>query len=219
MPDVCPFCGARHDQFLSWEETEKKYRVTSYRVNDYVVQLTSVPALGLEHAAYRIEMEDHALWIDCPSAFNRSLDPVSSIFFTHPHFMGASNQYRGLYLAKVYLHALDAENPLIKSFSVDERFTVNFEKNGLEAFHIGGHTPGFTFYIYRDVLFICDYAFPPGPEMQLNPHGPGDETLRGAQSILEIIKDRKLKAVCGYNYVAWFQDWFSNFERIVVNKS
>ncbi len=217
MPEICPFCGARHDRFLTWEETEKKYRVTSHRVNDDVTQLISVPSLGLEHAAYRVETENNAFWIDSPSALNRDLEPVAEIFFTHPHFLGASNQYRALWKGKVYLHALDAGNPLIQSFPVGERFTENFEKNGLEAFHIGGHTPGFTLYIHRDVLFVCDYAFPPGPKMQLNPHGPKKDTLTGAKRILEIVKDRKLEIVCGYNYISRFPDWLSNFEGILLN--
>ena len=78
---------------------------------------------------------------------------------------------------------------MIQSFPVDERFTGDFMKNGLEAFHIGGHTPGYTIYIYRNVLFICDYAFPPGPDMRLNPHGPEDETLMRSKRILEIINE------------------------------
>ena len=48
----------------------------------------------LEHAAYRVETEDGAVWIDCLSAFNRDLEPVKAIYFTHEDFLGASNQYR-----------------------------------------------------------------------------------------------------------------------------
>jgi len=95
-PDACPFCGASRDKFLSWDDAETTYRVTATPINDRVSQLVSVPRLGLEHAAYRIKTEHEAVWIDCPSAFNRTLEPVQRIFFTHPHFMGASNQYREL---------------------------------------------------------------------------------------------------------------------------
>jgi hypothetical protein len=55
MPEVCPFCGAYHDQFMPWNEAEKKYHVTEYTINNGVTQLLSVPKLGYEHAAYRIE--------------------------------------------------------------------------------------------------------------------------------------------------------------------
>ncbi len=199
MPDVCPFCGAVQDKFINWEEAEKTYRVMPRQVNDSVTQLVSVPGLGLEHAAYRIETQKGAVWIDCPSAFNRDLKAVDAIFFTHPHFMGASNLYRKLWQAKVYLHALDAENILMQSFPVDVRFNSDFNYQEIEAFPVGGHTPGYTLYIYQDVLFICDYAFPPGNKMQLNPHGPNQETICGAQRILAIIKGKQLTTVCGYN--------------------
>jgi len=63
MPDVCPFCGAKHDRFMTWDEVEKTYQVTAYPVNDTVSQLLSVPKLGLEHAAYRIETEAGAVWM------------------------------------------------------------------------------------------------------------------------------------------------------------
>ncbi|MGZ8187592.1 MAG: MBL fold metallo-hydrolase, partial [Methylosarcina sp.] len=180
-----------------------------------VMQLTSVPKLGLEHAAYRIETEKSAVWIDCPSAFNRTLEPVRNILFTHPHFMGASNQYRQLWQAEVWLHALDADQPLIRSFPIDHRFTDDFVIDGIESYHIGGHTPGYTIYIYQDMLFICDYAFPPGPNMRLNPFGPKHETLQGALRIRALTEKKPLTTVCGYNYVCDFSDWFDNFDQAI----
>lgn len=45
MPEICPFCGARHDKFVTSEEAEQTYLVTPHRVNDYVTQLLSVPRL------------------------------------------------------------------------------------------------------------------------------------------------------------------------------
>src|SRR5690554_6156420 len=88
-PDACPFCGAWHDKFVTWEEGEAVYRVTAKPVTDQVTQLLSVPRLGLEHAAYRIETASGVVWIDSPSAFNRDLDPVTDIYFTHKDFLGA----------------------------------------------------------------------------------------------------------------------------------
>lgn len=216
MADACPFCGADRDKFISWEEAEKVYRVTSNPVNDCVTQLLSVPGLGLEHAAYRVETDKGAVWIDCPSAFNRNLKSVEAIFFTHPHFMGAANLYRKLWQARVFLHTLDAENRLTQQFLVDVRFKSNFNYKEIEAYHVGGHTPGYTVYIYQDVLFICDYAFPPGNKMQLNPHGPNQETRQGALGILKIIKEKQLTTVCGYNYVVDYHDWLLNFESVTV---
>ncbi|WP_299492320.1 rubredoxin-like domain-containing protein [Acaryochloris sp. IP29b_bin.137] len=215
MPDICPFCGARHDKFVPSDKAEQTYRVTPHRVNDYVTQLRSVPRLGLEHAAYRIETSEGAVWIDCPSAFNSDLKPVEAIYFTHKDFMGASNQYRELWNAKVYLHTLDAKNPLAKPFPVDCKFDNDFTEHGIEAFHIGGHTPGFTLYIYDKVLFICDYAFPPGPRMRLNPFGPQDEVRNRAARILQVIDERPIEIVCGFNYVTEFIHWREHFKRLL----
>lgn len=215
MPDVCPFCGARHDQFMSWDRAEAAYRVITHRVNDVVGQLLSEPKLGLEHAAYRIETPDGAVWIDSPSAFNRTLAPVQGILFTHNHFLGASNQYRRIWNADIWLHELDAKHGLVNLFDIDCRFTGDFTHQGIEAHHVGGHTPGFTLYIYRDVLFICDYVFMAPTGMRFNPFGPEVETRRQAQRIYEIVGDKPLQTVCGYNYIAGFADWLPEFERLV----
>lgn len=218
MPDICPFCGARHDRFMAWNQAEKTYRVTSHAVNDVVSQLLSAPKLGLEHAAYRVETGQGAVWIDSPSAFNRDLAPVDAILFTHHHFMGASNQYRRIWNAEVRLHELDAKHRLSASFDIDRRFLDDFVAYGIEAYHTGGHTPGFTFYIYKDTLFICDYVFLTGADMRFNPYGPEQETIKRAQRIHEVVKARPLKTVCGYNYVADFADWLDGFERLIQNR-
>ena len=212
MPDVCPFCGARHDKFKTWDDTEQAYTVTPKPVTERVTQLMSEPRLGIEHAAYRIEGDGGAVWIDCPSAFNRNLAPVDHIFFTHKDFMGASNQYRAFWDCKVHIHEADAANPLAKEFPVDDKFTGDFRHGELEAFHIGGHSPGWTLYVLGDVLFACDYAFPPGDKMRLNPHGPKDATRERAHRIVEIVDSRDLKTVCGYNYVVDFADWRRDFD-------
>ena len=33
MPEVCPFCGARHDRFVSWDVSEETYRVAETRTD------------------------------------------------------------------------------------------------------------------------------------------------------------------------------------------
>lgn len=215
MPDVCPFCGARHDKFVTWEEAERTYRVTPTRVNDCVTQLISVPRLGIEHAAYRIETEGEPIWIDCPSAYNRDLEPVSAIYFTHIDFMGACNQYRKLWGAKVGIHAADAEHPLAQQFPIDDRFTGGFEVDGLQAIHIGGHRPGFMMYIFGSVLFVCDFAFPPGPSMQLNPYSDMEAIRTSAPNVQALIDKHSdtLTTVCGFNYVVDLDDWRGDFDR------
>ncbi len=218
MPDICPFCGARHDRFMVWDEAETYFRVITRPINNVVGQLLSEPKLGLEHAAYRIETDEGPVWIDSPSAFNRDLSPVNAILFTHHHFMGASNQYRHLWNTRILLHDLDAKHPLAAKFDIDRRFSDDFISYGIEAHHVGGHTPGFTFYIYRDVLFICDYVFLTDDDMCFNPYGPELETIKQAHRIYEIVRHKTLNTVCGYNYVANFSDWFPQFEALVQHK-
>jgi hydroxyacylglutathione hydrolase len=102
-------------------------------------------------------------------------------------------------------------------FDIDKRFTDDFTVYGIQSYHVGGHTPGFTFYIYRDVLFICDYVFLNDAGMQFNPYGPEQETLKQARRIFEIVKDQPLKTVCCYNYVTHFADWLPEFEQLALN--
>lgn len=218
MPDICPFCGAKHDRFMVWDEAETFFRVKTHAINEVVGQLLSEPKLGLEHAAYRLETDAGQVWIDSPSAFNRDLTPVHAILFTHHHFMGASNQYRRLWNAKISLHDLDARHPLAVKFDIDWRFSDDFVADGIQAYHVGGHTPGFTFYIYREVLFICDYVFLTDDGMCFNPYGPKLETITQGRRIYEIVRHKPLNMVCGYNYVANFTDWFSQFSALLRNK-
>ncbi len=98
-PDECPFCGAARENFITSEECSARYKVISARVNDKVTRLNSQPALGIEHAAYRIETGEGSCWRDCPSSFDASLKPADTIIFTHHHFLGASNLYRDLFKA------------------------------------------------------------------------------------------------------------------------
>jgi glyoxylase-like metal-dependent hydrolase (beta-lactamase superfamily II) len=140
------------------------------------------------------------------------LKPVDAILFTHLHFMGASNQYRRLWGSEVWLHELDAKHPLVTLFDVDKRFNHDFSFYGIDAYHIGGHTPGFTLYIYQDVLFICDYVFLNKSTLSFNPYGSQPETIRQAQRIFEIVQNKNLVTVCGYNYVMSFEEWLVAFE-------
>lgn len=206
-PEYCPFCGAHQRNFITSEECSAKYKVQGTRVNDKVTSLRSVPSLGLEHAAYRIETNGTTYWIDCPSCFDETLDPVESVIFTHHHFLGASNLYRDLFPARVKIHKSDSIHDISKAFSFDDLFMENFSISGIEAFHIAGHTPGFTFYIFEDVLLICDYVFLKGDRAGLNPFGPPVETKEGFNQMVELIEGRDISTVCGYNYMIDFVSW------------
>ncbi|MGE5800330.1 MAG: MBL fold metallo-hydrolase, partial [Syntrophaceae bacterium] len=155
-PDRCPFCGASARHFITAAECSSRFEVVSTPVNGKVTRLNSRPALGIEHAAYRIETGRGACWIDCPSCFDASLEQTDAIFFTHHHFLGASNLYRKHFEAQVRIHHEDSVHAICRPFSFDVVFEDHFVHQGIEAFPIDGHTPGFTFYIFEDVLLICD---------------------------------------------------------------
>ena len=210
-PHHCPFCGAARENFITSEECSAKFHVEGTPVNPKVTRLNSVPALGLEHAAYRIKTGSKTFWVDCPSSFDKSLEPADAITFTHHHFLGASNQYRDLFRADVSIHKLDSAHDLCRAFTFDHTFEKNFEEHGLKSFHIGGHTPGFTMYIFEDVLFICDYVFLQEDRMIFNPYGPVDETVAGGKTIRKILEDKNIAKVCGYNYVVDYDVWREKF--------
>ena len=219
-PDRCPFCGATSENFITTEDCSKKYDVVSYKVNNKVKRLNSVPSLGLEHAAYSIKIDNSIIWIDCPSTFKADLDRMNKIIFTHHHFLGASNLYREYYTAFVWIHVKDSEHFIARKHPFDKRFEDNFNIDGIEAFHIDGHTPGFTFYIFEDVLFVCDYLIPRNSNNFIfNPYGPSKNTLDGAIKLKEIIENRNLNKVCGYNYVVDFTYWKEKFDLLCSKKA
>jgi hydroxyacylglutathione hydrolase len=211
-PSHCPFCGAASNHFITAEECSARFRVVGVPVNDKVTRLNSQPALGLEHAAYRIETGEGSCWIDCPSSFDSSLEKSDAIFFTHHHFLGASNLYRELFGAEVRIHHDDSTHEISRPFPFDVTFTENFTHQGIEAFHIDGHTPGFTFYIFEKILFICDYVFLTDNAMKYNPFGPADRTIAGGGLLAGILEGRELSTVCGYNYVIDYAEWKRRFD-------
>ena len=218
-PQLCPFCGASNENFITAEECSQKYKVVSSKVNDRISRLNSFPPLGLEHSAYCIEIENKKIWIDCPSTFTKDLDPMDKILFTHHHFLGASNLYRGYYTSFIWIHEKDSEHFIVRNHPFDKKFNQNFKLSGIEAFHIDGHTPGFTLYIFENVLFICDYLIQSGQKFILNPYGPIQSTKIGASMLLKFIKNRELEKVCAFNYVMDFQIWEVKFLKLFNKKS
>ncbi len=214
-PDHCPFCGAPREKFITSEECSARFKVKGTPVNGKVTRLNSVPTLGLEHAAYRVETGGKTLWIDCPSCFDTSLKRADIITFTHHHFLGASNQYREYFGSQVRIHKLDSTHSICRAFTFDITFEENFIELGVESFLIGGHTPGFTFYLFEDVLFICDYVFLKEGGMQFNPFGPQKDTRKCAVKISQTLKARKISTVCGFNYVIDYNEWEKRFNALL----
>ncbi len=214
-PANCPFCGAPQEKYITAEECSRRYHVQSTKVNNKVSQLLSNPRLGYEHASYRIKSDDKTFLIDCPSCFDQSLEPFDTITFTHHHFLSASNLYRTYFHSEVLINRLDTENELAERFSFDNKFSGDFSDSGLEAYHINGHTSGFTIYVYEDILFICDYVFLMQNHMKFNPYGPQSKTREGAKRIAEIAKTKNISVVCGVSYVEEYSQWCKKFEKLM----
>ncbi len=214
-PNNCPFCGAPKEKFIMSEECSDRFKVEATPVSEKVASLNSVPPLGLEHSAYRAETNGNVIWIDCPSSFDKSLESVDVIMFTHHHFLGACNLYREYFGAEVWIHKLDSSHNICRGFLFDEVFQRDFRKFGMEAFHIDGHTPGFTFYIFEDIMFVCDYVFLRDGRMQFNPFGPEKETREGAYKIKKIIAGRELSKVCGNRYMVDYLEWKEKFDGLL----
>lgn len=214
-PSNCPFCGAPRERFITSAECSARFKVVGTPVNEKVTRLNSFPPLGYEHSAYRIETNGSIIWIDCPSSFDSTMKSTDLITFTHNHFLGASNLYQEFFSAQVWIHKLDSSGTICRGFTFNNMFEEDFAESGVEAFHINGHTPGFTFYIFRDIVFVCDYVFLREGTMRFNPFGPARETAEGAYKIREIIEARELSKVCGYNYVADYSEWKDKFDGLL----
>ncbi|MEN8261196.1 MAG: MBL fold metallo-hydrolase [Pseudomonadota bacterium] len=207
-PESCPFCGAGRECFLTSAECSRRYHVEEYPVTGRIARLATLPKLGLEHAAFRLVTKERMIMIDCPVCFDENITRVDTIVFTHPHFLGASNLYRARFRAEAWIHAEDAKNSLARSFPFDTKFHGDFTEFGLEAYHIAGHTPGFTVYLGARALFVCDLVFLENGIMRFNPHGPEGETRNAGRRLLQIVENRRLDWVCGWNYVAEYRSWY-----------
>jgi hydroxyacylglutathione hydrolase len=206
-PIFCPFCGASKDKFLTADENSANHHLEGMHVNAYVTRFNTVPKLGYEHSAYRVEADGAVFLIDCPSTFDPSLPRVDTVAFTHNHFLGACNQYRSLFPARTTIHEDDFNHDLCRGFTFDDHFLGSYCNCGLHAVHIGGHTPGFTCYFFRDVLFICDYIMKVHGKMVLNPYGPHGATKAGLGILMGQIPDYPVSTVCGVDYVIDYRSW------------
>jgi hypothetical protein len=121
-------------------------------------------------------------WIDCPSCFDRQLDPASLIAFTHHHFLGASHLSCVNFFAEVWTRREEIAMLLARGFTFDVPFEEDFILDRIRAHHIGGHTPGFTVYVYRGPLFVCDHLLRRNGAMIYNPCGPREENLEGGEN-------------------------------------
>lgn len=217
FPKQCPFCGASRENFLTAAEVSSNYRVMETEITETVSMLRSQPALGFEHAAYRIATDNGVFWVDCPSTFDPSLDPVDRIYYTHHHFLGAGNIYQKHFKAGLAIDHRDAGHDLCLGYRFDHLIREDFSLDGLQAVHIDGHTPGFTIYRHGDVLLLCDYVFFNSERAKFNPYGPVKPTRLGGARIYRLLQEWGIRLVCGYDYAAGIDTWQDRFEELLSN--
>ncbi|MFO7604888.1 MAG: hypothetical protein R6W72_01110 [Desulfurivibrionaceae bacterium] len=215
-PDFCPFCGAPQDRFITADDCSSRFEVIATRITEEVARLNSVPPLGLEHSAYRINTGKKTIWIDCPSTFSAKIAAPDKIIFTHHHFLGAVNLYHDHAGCTVGINRADSGFELCRGFTFDNLFEHSQEIDGIKAFHIDGHTPGFTVYLFKDLLFICDYVSYRNDELKFNPFGPIEETAAGGLKLFEIIRTHEISKICGFNYVSDLEKWLPPFKNLLA---
>lgn len=215
-PNICPFCGASNKKFITAKECSNNRNIIKNKVSDWINRLNSSPPFSLEHAAYSIRSNDKIIWIDCSSTFDEEFKGVNFILFTHKHFLGAANLYQKN-SSELWINKRDVNGFYVKNQVFDVENDGDFEFQGIDAYHINGHTQGFTFYVFERSIFICDYFFLNDIRMTFNPYGPSDLTREGALKMNEIIKnyDREFQNVCGFDYVEDFQKWMKRFDTLL----
>lgn len=217
FPDNCPFCGASKEIFITAKECSNRYTVVEQKVNETVTCLNSDPSFGLEHNAFKIEMDNKIIWIDCPSTFNKAMDSFHINLFTHHHFIAAANLYKNYFSSEMWIHHEDSNNYIANKYEFDNLFNSDFKLGGIKAFPIDGHTSGFTAFIFEECLFICDYIFIKSNTVKFNPYGSYSATLKGGKQLKKIIEKERLRFVCGYNYVLNFDSWNTKFLKLLRN--
>jgi len=62
-------------------------------------------------------------------------------------------------------------------------------------------------FVFRDILFICDYVMKGKGKMILNPYGPRTATRDGLVQLMGQIPDYPVSMVCGVDYVIDYPSW------------
>ena len=115
----------------------------------------------------------------------------------------------------MWIHTLDSEHPLARPVPFDRRFDGDFSGDGITAHHINGHSPGITVYLFDDALLVCDLVFTHTEEMQFNPYGDAARTREAGVKLGRLLQGRSIRHVCGYNYVASYDDWKPRFDELL----
>lgn len=213
---ACPFCGAAASHFLAADEASRRFHIQRTTVNDKVTRLDSRPRLGLEHAAYEVATDDGPTWIDCPAVFDPRLAPPKRTLFTHKDFLGASPLYRDVHGTALWLNAADASLAIAAHHPIDERPAGDFMAAGISGWHIPGHSPGYTVYVFGNTLFAGDLVFFRSANMRVNPFGKAGREIDAARHLQERLGSKDFAVVCGWNYVAPYARWRAAFDAMLA---
>ncbi|MEJ2251502.1 MAG: MBL fold metallo-hydrolase [Candidatus Lokiarchaeota archaeon] len=153
------------------------------------------------------------------STFNSKVKPMDFLLFTHHHFIAAANLYKEYFGAEMLIHINDSRNYIADKYEFEQKFEFDFTLHNIDAYHIDGHTSGFTMYIYEKTLFICDYVFVGGSFYKFNPYGPYERTREGSKKLLNIISNKNIEYVCGYDYSLDYGNWFEKFKKLINKNS
>jgi len=212
-PAHCPLCGTPGNRFLSEQKAAQRSNIKVSNINH---RITRLKAEGLGTSAYRLETSAGSVWIDCLPVFNEAVAPVDAILFTHRDFMGATDRYQQAWHAETWLHRVEQSHPLAQDHHITHGFDDNFCRGDLEAFVIGGHTPGFTVYLHKDALFVCDLVLGQDDLMRFNAAGSPEANLDAATRLNALLRRRKIRVVCGYNSVTDFRSWQNAFKKLLA---
>lgn len=168
LPEECALCHAGSGAFTREYELEVRdgAAATIEALDEGLWRLRS--GFGWGHDCYLVEKPSGQVLIDCPDVFTpelvdflRSRGGVHRLLLSHHHFIGAAQRARQLFGAETILHEGDRHDRIVTApidhwISSDE---VSFDGDGGEpivGFHVGGHTPGSSFFHYRGMLFTGD---------------------------------------------------------------
>lgn len=209
----CPLCGTPGNRYLTEQQASERHTIKVSEVNH---RITRLKAEGLGTSVYCLTTAAGNVWIDCLPVFNSAIAPAKAILFTHRDFMGATDRYQHAWQAETWLHEDETSHPLAKEHVISHRFDNDFCYGNVEAYVIGGHTSGFTAYIHKDALFLCDLVLGQDDWMRFNATSSPTENLHAARRLNAVLRRRKIRIVCGYNYVADFRTWHATFKKLMT---
>lgn len=216
QPDFCSMCGDPKHVFITLNECSSLFDIIPTQISEKIARLETYPPLGNETCAYIIKAGHRSIWVDCPSPFHRSVPRADLILVTHCHALGCSNMYRKKFKAEVWIHRQDAEDEVSHGFPLDRLFEKDFSFLGIEAFHLGGHTNGFTAFLFDGTLFISDMVYFERGKLRFQPSPAREEVKKAAKKLVQVMQEREIGQVCSSENCVDYAFWKSKFEQLLA---